>query len=412
MSEFKFSCPHCDQHILIPDGYEGVQINCPACQKLIVVPPTPGAIKPPPPPAALGIQRPAAPASSSAAAPAAARTAYNPPPAPKAGSRVLRMALIISTVVVVCAVLGVGGWHFYSKHKAKVEADNSSTTEAAQSGGQQNPDSPAAAAADDILEKVALTYKGLTNFSATGTSISIFDMSGIKPSDIPGGNNAKEKKRIDAMSKVPQTNTTEVSIKLARPDLYRIDLDMKMGTVSMKNAVWSSGDGDFMFMGRRYMKLPNRRAALGISGSAGGLSSAVAQLFFGETESIVKDWAKADDDTVNDEDCYTLTGIATGQKLKIWVSKASYLILQSQVTLGGKISEADIDESIKNMGTNATPQQIAKMKAQTKQAMAMASKIKGSITETYDDIETNNVFTAETFRYPVPPDIKLSPSMF
>ena len=27
MGEFKFSCPHCDQHILVGEGYAGVQIN-------------------------------------------------------------------------------------------------------------------------------------------------------------------------------------------------------------------------------------------------------------------------------------------------------------------------------------------------------------------------------------------------
>ena len=295
---------------------------------------------------------------------------------------------------------------------------NPATQQEAQTGDQQKSDSPATAEAKDILGKVALTYQGLTNFSATGISVSILDMSGIKPADIPGGNNMKEKKRLETMSKTPQTNTTEVSIKLARPDLYRIDLDMKAGATSMKTAVWSSGDGDFLFAGRRYMKLPNRQAALGISGSAGGLSSAVAQLFFGETKSLAaqsKNSAKSDDDTVNDEDCYTLTGTVTGLKLKIWVSKASYLILQSQVTLGGKFSEADIDERIKDIGTmntNSTPEQITKMKAQVKQSMEMASKLKGSITETYDDIETNNVFTEETFQYLVPSDIKLSPSTF
>lgn len=412
MSEYKFSCPHCDQRILVPGEYEGVQINCPACQKLIVAPPTPGLAKPPASPAALGIQR----AASSAAAPVAARSPYNPPPVQKTDSRGLRNVLIISAVVVACAALGGGGWYFYSQHysqhKAKVETSGFSTTGTAQTGGGQRFDSPMASAAHDILEKVALAYKGLTHFSATGSSLLIIDMSGLKPSDIPGGNNDKGKKALAAMSKVLQTNTTEVSIKLARPDLYRIDVDMKMGATSMKTAVWSSGDGDFVFMGRRYRKLPNRQAALGVFGTADGLSLAVARLFFGDKESMVKDWARADDDTANDEDCYTLTGTTTGQSLKIWISKASYLILQSQVTLGGKISEADIDERIKEMGTNVPPQQIARMKAQSKQAMAMASKIKGTITETYDNIETNNVFSVENFKYPVPPDIKLSPSMF
>src|ERR1700722_7806423 len=119
MSEYKFSCPHCDQHILVPEGYAGVQINCPACLKLIVVPETPGAPKPPAPPAGLGIQRTAA--QSSAAAPAT-RTAYNPAPAQKTGSGAMKTVLIISAVIIALAVLGWGGWIGYSKLKAKHEA--------------------------------------------------------------------------------------------------------------------------------------------------------------------------------------------------------------------------------------------------------------------------------------------------
>jgi len=39
MSEFKFSCPECGQHILCDTSYSGAQIDCPICQKPIVVPP-------------------------------------------------------------------------------------------------------------------------------------------------------------------------------------------------------------------------------------------------------------------------------------------------------------------------------------------------------------------------------------
>ena len=38
MSEFKFSCPQCGQHILCDALWSGRQINCPACQQPLVVP--------------------------------------------------------------------------------------------------------------------------------------------------------------------------------------------------------------------------------------------------------------------------------------------------------------------------------------------------------------------------------------
>jgi len=41
MSEFKFSCPHCDQHIQCDSKYSGRQIQCPGCNHLIVIPASP-----------------------------------------------------------------------------------------------------------------------------------------------------------------------------------------------------------------------------------------------------------------------------------------------------------------------------------------------------------------------------------
>lgn len=41
MSEFKFNCPQCKQHIQCDASYAGSQINCPACRQAIIVPPLP-----------------------------------------------------------------------------------------------------------------------------------------------------------------------------------------------------------------------------------------------------------------------------------------------------------------------------------------------------------------------------------
>jgi ribosomal protein S27E len=78
MSEFKFSCPQCSQHIQCDTGYVGKQINCPICQRVIVVPQSPRAGVP----------------------------AASPPVAMK--SRILRNVLVITAVVLVLAGLIVG----------------------------------------------------------------------------------------------------------------------------------------------------------------------------------------------------------------------------------------------------------------------------------------------------------------
>jgi hypothetical protein len=43
MSDFKFECPHCQQRLETKVTFSGRQIQCPACQHLIRVPPPPGA---------------------------------------------------------------------------------------------------------------------------------------------------------------------------------------------------------------------------------------------------------------------------------------------------------------------------------------------------------------------------------
>jgi hypothetical protein len=42
MSEFKFSCPHCDQHLTCDVQFSGREIQCPDCSVLIRVPSVPG----------------------------------------------------------------------------------------------------------------------------------------------------------------------------------------------------------------------------------------------------------------------------------------------------------------------------------------------------------------------------------
>jgi len=42
MSEFKFSCPHCQQHLQCDGQLAGRQIQCPNCSHLIRIPPAPG----------------------------------------------------------------------------------------------------------------------------------------------------------------------------------------------------------------------------------------------------------------------------------------------------------------------------------------------------------------------------------
>jgi hypothetical protein len=80
MSEFKFSCGQCNQHIAVDEAWSGHQIKCPGCQTDIVVPPNPNRSAPPPvlpaggsrpaiPPAAAPSPQPQRPAAPKGPAP-------------------------------------------------------------------------------------------------------------------------------------------------------------------------------------------------------------------------------------------------------------------------------------------------------------------------------------------------------
>ena len=42
MNQFKFSCPHCQQHLQCDEQFSGREIQCPSCHHLIRIPPVPG----------------------------------------------------------------------------------------------------------------------------------------------------------------------------------------------------------------------------------------------------------------------------------------------------------------------------------------------------------------------------------
>jgi len=104
MSEFKFACPHCQQHMTVDDSWIGHAIACPGCQNQITVPaplnaPTPVAAAPPQPgpesPQASGAMRPESPSGG--------------------GGKTLVIAAIVGVLAVAGA--GVGGFLFMKSKK-------------------------------------------------------------------------------------------------------------------------------------------------------------------------------------------------------------------------------------------------------------------------------------------------------
>lgn len=141
MSDFIFACPKCHQNLTCDTSYVGQQITCPLCNQAVVVPPAVAA---------------------------------------KSGSGLIKGLIVSGIVIVVCAVLGAGGWfgwHLYSAHKGK--------------GGNPEAEVPVPTAASamqalSILTKVHSAYTNLTTMSAKadGTLTVFLNLTNITIADV------------------------------------------------------------------------------------------------------------------------------------------------------------------------------------------------------------------------------------
>jgi outer membrane lipoprotein-sorting protein len=417
MAEFKFSCPQCGQHIQCDAGYSGSQITCPSCQQAIVVPQSPQFAAAPPPPSA---SAPGLATRQSTTVPATGRRFAGAPgaqPPAKPKSKALRTVLVITAAVVVLAALGVGGWFAFSKYK-----EHKTAKKANPAAQVATPTANAAVQALSVLTKVRSAYTNFASVTEDGTVTLFLDVSNLTMADLNPGSPANTKNPSRRPPGFPRiiTDATEYSVKRAQPAFYYIVAEsvakIDRQAVSNTFAIWKSDKGQFMFMDNHQKMQPPTYQQLAdntVTNANADQIKKMEQLFADPANltKIIKDLGQTDDESVNGHDCYTLTAKVLGQKVKIWVDKTSYLIAQSQITLGGAISDADIDDAFELYGiavTNTTPAQLDVIKAQVKKYTPAMTKIRGTITSTIKDIELNPALSADDFNYPVPRGVRLT----
>ncbi len=326
----------------------------------------------------------------------------------------MRNALVGITALIVVAAVGVGGWFGYSKYQAKqtLKLGNPAARVAA-------PTADEAVQALSILSKVHSAYTNVNSVKEEGTVTLFLDLSNLTVADVNPNMpaNAKNGRRHPPGMPRMITNTTAIFIKGASSNFFyfageavsKIDRQ----TITNTFAFWSSDQGRFVFndnhqprVSATYMQLP------GPANDPAQQFKTMQHLFDDPANltKIIKDLGQTDDETINGQDCYTLTAKVFGQKVKIWVDKSSYLISQWQITLGGVVSDADIDDafSLAAAGfTNAPPGQLDMVKSQVKKIAPVLAKISGMITSTTDSIEVNPALVAADFYYDVPPGARL-----
>jgi outer membrane lipoprotein-sorting protein len=278
---------------------------------------------------------------------------------------------------------------------------------------------------DEIIQKVQEKYKSLSSYSAAGKTVSVIDLSGVDASGLPGASDSiiKDSKEYkEAMGK-PQTLTHTFTIKLGRPDFYRIEWEQSIyATFSNKGAVWSAGEGDFLLIGEKnYSKLNSRELALAsATGISGGAAHTTPSIFFDTQNNLLKratNFSPLNDEKIENDDCYVVTGNMAGQKIIFWISKENFLIRQRQNVFGNpstlpELSDDAIKDSLKQLNKEATPAAIAEMRKTMQLAKAVTSQMKGTMTETHQNISINQPIAKEEFKYPLPAGLKPAPSPF
>jgi hypothetical protein len=356
MSEFKFACPNCQQNIQATPEYSGMQINCPSCQTPMIVPQAPGA--PPPAPHGPRLSKPALGSHT----PPTSSLQYTLPPVPKKKSKT---GLIAGWAIGACAVaamiyFGPSALKKYGILKQDTALEQPVTNAAPRP-------KPPELTTEEIMEKVKDAYQNLTDYAAKGETAAALDMSAL----VPG----------QGMMNI----TTHSSLQLGRTNFYRLEWQQIVGGKNVSGAAWNAGKGDFVGYGAvAPRKVKSRQEALAPAGASFVLSALIAETFFSTTNGLtahVSEFTKTNGPAINGQPCYVLLGEVAHQSFLIWINKKSFLLTQVEVILGGKMDEAE----------------LKKLPLDQRNAMMVMSKLKGTIIESYDSIQTNQNLMASAF---------------
>jgi hypothetical protein len=233
---------------------------------------------------------------------------------------------------------------------------------------------------------------------------------------------------------------TTFNIRVARPNLYRLDWIMMTGQESAKGATWSDGSGDYFEMkaaGKDKEKVSDMQTALASTAIMGNSAIAVPEIFFkltlGDPISFIvtgkTETQREKDGQIGGVDCYVISSVMDTAKMRakgtlpdgmgkmgtatatrlFWIGKQDHLIHQIQTSLDtasvalntAKLSDADIKTILERQNKPATPEAIAAMRNGLETAMKRAqSMMKGKMvtTETHENIVVNKKFSPADFQ--------------
>jgi RNA polymerase sigma factor (sigma-70 family) len=185
------------------------------------------------------------------------------------------------------------------------------------------------------------------------------------------------------------TLTTTFTIKLARPNLYRIEWEQSVNPgYKNKGVVWSAGDGDFIMLGSRAtQKEANKESALSsATGVSGDAAATIPGTFFkmhwgNQLGGPAANQKQRADEKVGNADCYVFASELKGITRTLWIGKNDFLIHQVKTVMSAEAMKAAVDKAAKVTGIH--PQDIPQ---------GMTS------TETHMNIVVNKQFSPPDFQ--------------
>jgi hypothetical protein len=243
---------------------------------------------------------------------------------------------------------------------------------------------------DEVWQKVASTYKELKSYSAAGSAVAVLDYTEVNKALAANG---------------PRTTTAALSLKMSRPDNFRLDLVEAKGTSNSTAVGWSAGKGEFT----RFNSSPDGKAASAfqvfsrLNATGTGLGAAFVSALYsyqGEGGPIGGEgWTREEDQTVNGKPCYVLTGALFMRDAKVLVERGTFLITSIQLALDGKVMDDSLDDAkIKSaLTTSGLGQVTAADITQFKRNLKAQSKLKGALVETFTTTTANPALALTDF---------------
>ena len=225
----------------------------------------------------------------------------------------------------------------------------------------------------EIFKKAQETYAALTSYSDEGKTVAVLNGT---------------------------TVTHTFAIKLARPNLYRIEWEQNTESTGFKTGVnkqfvWSEGKGDFLEMFGKPAKQASLKNALssaaGISGCASAtLPGTFFKMVLGSGPSLVNQAGGATGlkqqaaEKVGEVDCYVFADELKGRKRTIWIGKQDFLIHQTRTVTSAAAMKAIMADAAKR-----NPEIAARMPKK--------EYTDSTSTETHEHIVVNQTFSPSDF---------------